>query len=250
MTLRLLVLLVGGIGLMVSPALAQPDSVLHRFEDGNEAYRQGQYEHAADAYEGILDAGYASGALYHNLGNAYTRLDRVGPAIRAYEKARRLQPDDPRLRHNLSHLRRQERLPLAGPPPRGLAALIAGWSPLLLFAVGWLIVSAGLVGAVLRSRRDRPRVWRHPVVWGPLAAGLLLVAVAFGTSYVQAQDERAVVLTEQVPLRPDPDEAAAPDTTLGEGTMLDVQARRARWAQVRLVDQKTGWVPTRALGDI
>ena len=73
-----LVLLTGGLGLLVASAAAQPDRLLRRFETANEAYAQGRYEQAVEGYRDILDAGYASVALYHNLGNAYVRLDRVG----------------------------------------------------------------------------------------------------------------------------------------------------------------------------
>ncbi len=248
--MRFLVLLAGGLALFLSPVLAQPDSLVQRFERGNEAYMQGQYERAVDLYEGVVEAGYASGALYHNLGNAYTRLDRVGPAIQYYEKARQLWPDDPRLQHNLSYLRQQEGLPLGGPPPRGLSALVAGGSPGIVFGLGWLLFCGGLLGAILLFRSERPRGGRHPAVWGPVVGGLLLVVAALGTSYVQAQTQRAVVITEEVPLRPGPDEAAASDTTLGAGTMLDVREQRARWVRVRLVDQSTGWVPVRAVGEV
>ncbi len=245
-----LALLVGGLGLMVASAAAQPDRLLRRFEAANEAYAKGRYEQAAEDYRSILDAGYASGALYHNLGNAYVRLDRVGPAVRAYEQARRLRPGDPRLRHNLEHVRRRAGLPLRGLPPRGLAAVVAGWSPLLLFGGGVLVLSVGGLAVVFRDEW-RQHLGKGPAVgWGLGGVGLLLIVVALGTSYVQSHERRAVVLTENVPLRAAPAEAAASDTTLPAGGMLEVQARRPEWTRVRLPDRTDGWVPARALGDV
>lgn len=242
--------LVGGLMLVVASAAAQPDRIRHRFAAANEAYAQNQYEQAVEGYRDILDDGYASGALYHNLGNAYTRLGRVGPAVRAYEKARRLRPGDPRLRHNLEHVRRRAGLPLRGLPSRGLVALVAGWSPLLLFGVGVLAFGAGLLGVVFRAEPDQYLAWRVPSAWGPLAAGLLLVVVALGTSYVQAHERRAVVMAESVALRETPNETAGPDTTIGAGAMVEIQARRGDWSRVRLRNRSAGWVPTRALGEV
>jgi SH3-like domain-containing protein len=83
-----------------------------------------------------------------------------------------------------------------------------------------------------------------------MVAGLLLVIVAFGTSYVQSTQRRAVVVSDRAPLRTAPDPAAVSDTTLSEGTLLAVRARRTQWTEVRLADGTRGWVPSRALGDV
>lgn len=235
---------------MVASAAAQPDRLLRRFEAANEAYAGGRYERAVDGYRSVLDAGYASGALYHNLGNAYSRLDRVGPAVWAYEKARLLRPDDPRLRHNLEYVRRRAGLPLRGLPSRGFAALVAGWSPLLLFAGGVLVLSIGGLGMVFKDAWTRPLDVPSLAGWGLGGAGLLLIVVAMGTSYVQEQEQRAVVMSGDVPLRTAPDDAAAPDTTLPAGAMLEVQARQTEWVRVHLRDRTAGWVPARALDDV
>lgn len=244
------VLLLGSLGLIVSSAVAQPNRVLRHFEAANEAYTEGRYEQAVTEYEAVLDAGYASGALYHNLGNAYVRLDRVGPAVWAYEKARRLQPADPRPQHNVEYVRRRAGLPLRSLPPRGLAALVAGWSPLLLFITGGMLFGGGLIGAVIRAGPNAPPAWPRSWVWGSVGAGLLLIIVALGTSYVQARDRRAVVMSESVPVRPVPDDTAASDTTLKEGAMLEIRARRNEWTRVRLRDGTAGWMPARALGEV
>jgi tetratricopeptide (TPR) repeat protein len=235
---------------MVCPAAAQPDSLDRRFEAATAAYVQGQYDRAVGEYRALLDEGYASGALYYNLGNAYVRLDQLGQAIRYYEKARRLRPGDPRLAHNLEQARRRAGVYPSVLPPRGLQALVQGWSPFALFLAGGLLLGSGLAVAVVWATPHRPVPWRHPLVWGPGAAGLLLVLVALGTSYVQARAQQAVVVAPQAPLHAAPTPTAASDTTLPEGTMLDVRDQRAQWTRVRLADGTVGWVPARALGAI
>lgn len=242
--------LIGGLLLIAISGRAQPDTLDHRFATANEAYAQGRYKQAVEAYETILDAGYESAALYHNLGNAYVRLDRMGPAIWAYERGRRLRPNDPRLRHNLEYVRRQEGLPLGGMPPRGLAALVAGWSPLLLFGLGWLTLGGGLVVAVLGTEIHQAFGRRSPFAWGPVVAGLLLVVVAGATSHIQTHDRRAVVTSEQVSLREAPGGKPAADTTLRTGAMLEVDTRRKGWVRVRLRDQSVGWVPREAVKEV
>lgn len=248
--MRWLLLLLGGLGLLGRPALAQPDSLAHRFETANAAYAQGQYGRAADGYQAILNAGHTSGALYYNLGNAYARLDQLGQAIRYYEKARGLRPSDPRVTHNLEQVRRRAGVYPGVLPSRGLQSLVQDWSPLALFLAGWLLLGSGLAVAVVWTAPGRTGSWRHPLVWGPVAGGLLLVAGGLGTSFLQSQEKRAVVVAKQAPLRTAPIPTAVSDTTLPEGTMLAVETHRVQWAEVRLADGTVGWVPARALGDI
>lgn len=242
--------LVCGLGLLVASAAAQPERPLRGFEEANEAYGQGQYDQAVEGYRDLLDAGYASGALYHNLGNAYARLDRTGPAIWAYERGRRLRPEDPRLQHNLEYVRQRANLPRRGLPPRGLASLVAGWPPLVLFGLGVLLMCGGALGAVVWASPDRVFVWRRPGVWGTFGAGAVLLVMALGTSYVQDQTRRAVVMEEAAPLRAAPADTAVSDTTLRSGTMVDLRMQRDGWVRVRLGDQTEGWMVARALGEV
>ena len=250
--MRWLFLLLGSLVLQ-GGAAAQPDRLDRSFERATAAYRQGQYARAVERYRGILDSGYASGALYYNLGNAYVRLDRLGPAIRYYEKARRLWPDDPRLRHNLEQARRRagvypERLGQG--PPQTLADLVRGGSPLALFGVGGLLFGIGLVAAVFVGRLGAGNRERHLLAWGAVVGGLLLVGAALGISHVQSRHMRAVVVADTAALREAPNAEAVPDTTLPEGRLVEVRARREQWRRVRLADGTTGWVPAGALGDV
>ena len=246
-------LLLLALGAALPAGAAPPDSLDRIYEQATAAYQQGQYARAVDRYRDVLETGYASGALYYNLGNAYVRLDRLGPAIRYYEKARRLWPNDPRLRHNLEQARRRagvypERL--GEGPPQTLADLVQAWPAGLLLGGGALLLGGGLVAAVVGTRPDRPDGWRRPVVWGPVAGGLLLAAAALGISYVQSLRGRAVVVADTVAVRTAPNAEAAADTTLPEGALVEVRRRPASWRAVRLADGTTGWVPARALGDV
>jgi tetratricopeptide (TPR) repeat protein len=238
-------------GLLSVSACAQPDSLSHRFQAANEAYAQGQYARAVELYERLLDGGRESGALYYNLANAYVRLEEWGEAIRYYEKARRLQPSDVRVGHNLEQARRRAGVYVpVRTPAQGLRGFVRDWSPLALFWGSWGLLAVGLAAAWGWGRSSLRKALRHPLVWGPIIAGVLGMAVAFGTAYVQSIDHRAVVITDQVPLRAAPNADAVSDTTLPEGVLLDVHSQQEKWTEVRLLDGTTGWVPAQALGDV
>lgn len=244
-------LVVLGVGLLAGRAGAQPNPVVEAFEAGNRAYAQGQYREAVASYRSVLDAGYASVALHHNLGNAYYRLDDVGRAIWQYERAQRLRPGDPRLAHNLDRVRERVSGPgAASPPADGWAQLVGGWPVAWLFGGGWLLLVGGLAVAVLRTRPDAPLPWTHPTVAGPVVAGLLVASLALTGAYAQTQHVRGVVLVDRVALRVAPDSTAAVDTTLHAGASVAVQRRNDGWADVRLAPNLRGWLPADALGTI
>src|SRR5690606_33985292 len=71
------------------------------FDKGNDQYRKGDFQGAAETYETILKTKKESAELYFNLGNAYYKLNRVAPAIYNYEKALLLDPDDPEIANTL-----------------------------------------------------------------------------------------------------------------------------------------------------
>jgi tetratricopeptide (TPR) repeat protein len=231
-------------------ARAQADSVATRFERATAAYQQGRFEEAVAQYRVILADGRASGALYYNLANAYVRLDRLGQAIRYYEKARPLLGDDPRLDHSLEQARRRAGVYPDALPPQGLRSIVAGWPVQLLFVGGLLLLGAGLAVAVGRTTPRRHTPWRAPSVWGPALAGAGLLVAAFGASAGQARSARAVVVADRGPVHRSPDASAAPDTTLPEGVLLEVRERRGDWAAVRSAEGTMGWMPRRTLGDV
>lgn len=236
----------------------QPDSLDQKFGRANEVYGQGQYARALDLYRSLLKTGYESGPLYYNLGNTYVQVHQLGQAIRYYEKARRLQPNDPRVAHNLEQARRRagvypERLDAVS--SRTLEGFVQGWPPFAIYGIGGLLFCGGLVAAVVWARPSGSQssplsVLCHPLVWGPIAGGLLLVSVAVGASYLQTLHQRAVVVTESASLRGAPRTDAVADSTLSEGRLVAVMTRRSQWHQVRVADGTIGWVPARSLGDV
>lgn len=228
-------------------AEAQPVDARRHFEIGNQRYAQGQYQRAIDAYEAALDTGYVSGALYYNLGNAYFRTGDTGQAILHYEKAQRLLPAHPKLRHSLDVARSRAGLP-PPPAPQGWHTLATAVDPATVFFIGLILylLGAGVLGYRLWKRR-RPVI--TPMGAGPLAVGLLLVALALGASWLGTLDRRAVVVSD-APLYGSPIGDAARDTTLQEGAVLTPLRRQPGWTEVRLSNGRVGWLRAEALADV
>ncbi len=235
--------------LVPSGASAQSAATQRAFAEGNRRYADSAYAAAADAYQRVLHTGYASGALYYNLGNAHFRMGEMGQAIRYYEKARRHRPPTDRLAHNLSVARSRLDVPSPGTP--------TGWMRWLhlvnasqLFGLGLLLylLGLGLGGATTWLRNATPLSRR---VAGSLGlGGLLLVGLALTASWTRTADDRAVVVAGPAPLHATPQASAPTDTTLPEGLMLRRGARQGAWTAVRLPDGTRGWLRSETLGGI
>lgn len=233
---------------------AQLADALGPFETGNRHYQEGAYAEAVHAYEQALASGFESGALYHNLGNAYLRLDQLGQAIRYYEKARRLLPGDARLQHSLAIARSRIDPPMPALP---VPAWRATWEQKIVrhgafpfFAAGFAfyLAAAGLFGYRTWSRSRDP--WLRRTLAATLSLGLVLLTIAFAVSLDRQLDQRAVVVAGAVPLHEAPQASDAPARTVPEGVLVRLLTRRGDWIEVRLPDGATGWLPTAAVGEI
>lgn len=224
------------------------------FTEGNRLYQAEDYAGAIQVYERILEDGYESGVVYYNLGNAYFKLGRLGPAILNYERARRLMPRDGDLRANLE-LARSVTTDDITPLPTFLPFAVVRWwvqlFPLatlrLIVAVGYLV---GIVGVtVMVLRRGAPEaVWagRGAAVAGGVAVilgvNLLVREVGIGVP------DEAVVLSESVSVQSAPsDDADLQLFTIHEGTKVRLDQIGDEWVEVVLEDGRVGWVRAEAV---
>lgn len=242
--------------LVCSPqtAHAQLDVAVRAFDEGNDHFRDGRYEEAIDAYLTAVENGYASGALYYNLGLAYYRNDQLGQAIRYFEKARVLMPDNRQLLHNLDIARAKtidqiSQLPL----PwwirwwRSHIAKTGGrwflWAGLLLYLAGM-----ALLAHRLRTRTRSP--WFRRLRGGALVLAVVLLVAAFSASVQSERHNRAVVIVSQQPLQAEPAADARTEMTIHEGLVVDVIREQGAWSEIQLPNGTRGWVTRDALGEI
>ena len=110
---------------LYAPAQAsEQDDILK----ANQLYMQKEYEKAARLYEALIAGGLHNGYLYYNLGNAYSRLGRPGPAILNFLKAKELLPRDPSLDANLKYTLRQTTDQISQMPPEGVLKTVFFWA--------------------------------------------------------------------------------------------------------------------------
>jgi tetratricopeptide (TPR) repeat protein len=239
------------VALLVPSRGAGQDEIVLR---GNQAYQEGDFAAAIEAYEAVRAAGFTSAGLEYNLGNAYFKTGELGRAILHWERALVLDPGETDAQANLELARSLTTDAIEPLPVFWLFAVVSWWVDLLprsvlLVAVslGWLTCTGGIALRVLARGDGGRRVG----TWG--AATGLIVVVMLGINLMVRElgigrTERAVIMVEAVAVRSAP--AQDDDLTLfevHEGTRVRLDQTTGAWAEVVLDDGKVGWVPLSAM---
>ncbi len=247
--------LVIGVLLLSSPEFAQ-SSARHFFEQGNTAYREGNYQEAIQHYQAVLNTGFESSQVYYNLGNCYYKLDQIGRAILYYEKALRIDPNDPDIRLNLeiANLKTADRLET---PPKFF--LFAWWDSLkrafsqkelTYLLLGFYILSILLVIAWLFLRFHRRRGWVVTLLSISATLTVLWAYLLISSIQAESQQRSAIVLPASVSVLSAPEENSTDVFILHAGVKVSVEEQRGEWMKIRLPDGKSGWLRSEYLGVI
>lgn len=232
-------------------ALAQAPP-LASYNQGNERYRQEQYQQAREQYLEVVAAGVRDPQVYYNLGNTCFKAGRLGEAVLWYERALRLAPRDEDIRANL---RFAEQLRL---DQEGEAGGAGQWlEDLYLFPtldeLSLVFSACFLAACALGGWRLWRRTWSG---WWRLALFAATVFMAAGAGaylgarlYSQAQAQ-VVVLAAEVTARSAPDLQETAVFVVHEGTRLLLVRSEGAWVLVRLPTGLGGWVPADAVEQI
>lgn len=224
---------------------------------GNQYYQDGEYSAAIEAYGAVLEAGFESGDLYYNVGNAYFKSGDLGRSILSWERALVRLPGNPDVLANLA-LARSLTADAVEPLPRfWLLSAVSWWVDLLprgvlatVVALAWLALTGGGMVRIL-SRGEWLRRFGYWLAAGGAVCVLVLGANLAVREFGIGRPERAIILAEVVAVRSAP--AEDDDLTLfevHEGTRVRIDQRTGTWAEVVLDDGKVGWVPLDVMGVI
>jgi tetratricopeptide (TPR) repeat protein len=236
----------------VTPA-ARADRVEEAWKRGNDAYLHGDYEAAVAAYEELDRQGVLSPDLFFNLGDAYYRRNRLGPAIWAFERAAALDPDDEDVRYNLEQARkvaaRRARDKIEGEDrdPVWIRAVTA-LSP---STETWLFVAVyvALFGVLFVRRRasDDTRTTLAAVA-ALLGVGAALTgALLLGRAHLE-RVPFAVILPDAAAVREGADLNYRTSFELHAGLRVRMLERDQDWLRIRLANGLEGWVRRQDVG--
>ena len=239
---------------VVASATAQTST--ERWEAGNKAYIEGNYDKAIEEYTAILDGGEYSMKLYYNLANAYFKAGANGKAILYYNKALRIAPSQEDIRHNLALAEAQTKDRIVEIPEfflnRWLRTMrnsmsCTAWSVLSLLMFGAML-AFGLLFLLASQVR-----WRKVGFYGALCAFVLFVATtsfAVSSRNDMLSHNEAVVMGTAISVKSSPDRSATDLFVLHEGTKVKVLAEVDEWVEVVIADGKKGWTERKNIEEI
>ncbi len=246
------------IGPLFAPAPAAAQSSEQLFAEGVERYAEGDYAAAIEAWELLADSGIDDPDVAANLGDAYALTERYGHAIRWYERALWLRPQDATVRRSLGQV--TEALGRAQAERDGEAtletrpsftrSLVRPWSQDGLASLT-LLLSALLFGLAVAWHRSRSEAGRLGLgIAVPLALASLLFVFAGFTVRADwwAEGEPAVFVEGPTPLRGAPSELAEVIRDVPEGARARLLQVDDDWCLVRLSTGAEGWAPFPRVG--
>ncbi len=209
-----------------------------------------QYLAAVRGFEALRESGLRNAWLEFNLGNAYFRLGALGKAICSYRRAAQLAPAAGKIASNLAYARRRVEPAIAAPAGATLKPLLFWHERSSAAARFWVAAVCAFLGWFLLLLRLRIRSTALLAIG---SACVLISILCAGSLTWQAQElaqrREAVLIRGGVTLRAGRGDGhdAVLQSPLGEGVELRILQQRGDWAEVRLPDGISGWVPLAAL---
>lgn len=222
-------------------------------KEANEAYTRSEYSYAIELYEQVLEQGLEASELHYNLGNAYFKNNRLGPAVLHYERALKLDPTNENILHNLQ-LTRNRLVDRTDERPKLFYE--RWWQNIYMMqsATGWSITFIILLSLVLSLTAiylfSRTRGVKRTSFY---AAIIILLLTVFSIIFAQKQYNRltagnqAVIMNPRVSVKSSPSQQSPDLFLVHEGTKVYVRSSIGEWIEIGLPDGNVGWVKKETL---
>lgn len=220
------------------------------FNKANELYAETKYNEAIEIYEQLINEDMHSTDIYFNLGNAYYKVNNIPAAILNYEKALKLQPDNEDAIFNLKLTNGKTIDKIEAGPDLFIASTwnsfvtsktADNWSyytiALLFFAL--ILFVSYLISHQLLIKKSG---FYGGIFFLFLSLFCWLMA-AQNTTYHERSAE-AIIFSETVTIKSEPNTISEKLFTLHEGTKVKVIESTNDWTKIKLPNGNEGWLKT------
>lgn len=233
--------------LMVANSLVAQD-VDSLFTKGNTLYKNGEFEAAINSYKKIEAKDSISAELYLNLGNAYYKLNKVGPTIFYYEKALKLEPSNKDVKNNLVFAKRLALDTIKEVPKTVFQKFHANYIQQLSYNE-WAILA--VLFSFLASLffllfyfsyvPTRKRVYFTASILSFIILTFSII-ITYSEFNKSKNNKEAIVFATETTVRNAPTLNADEVFILHEGTKVFVIDAVDNWKKIKLIDNRTGWI--------
>ncbi|NBB76389.1 MAG: hypothetical protein GVY02_03330 [Bacteroidetes bacterium] len=226
-----------------------------RFDEANSLLEQGRFNEAAAMYQSIADSSYTSGALWLNMGIAYSRLDSLGMAKYCFLRAEQFDETEERATQALRVVNDRFPRQSAVLPPLPWDRFInylsenIGVTAMALFGLLFLYAAAGLIIGSWFRIDFRKALSRSG--YSAIGLSLLCFFLALVIRYQDSRYDTGVMIQNEATVYAEPSGSSTVVSTAYEGYSMkvdrNVSEEREEWSYVRLENGMYGWIPERAI---
>ena len=237
-------------------ANSMKDSAVVYLQQANEAYQANQFEDAIALYTEVVDLQYESATLYYNLGNAYFKSGDNARALLWLERARRLDPNNEDIIHNISFVQQKlidkiEHLPELFIVRfwNNTSSLLTGnqWAVLSIVACS-LFALCLLFILLIRISWIRSLSIFTVILALFFTVFSIIFAKKESTRYIQ--HPQGIIMGYVVNVKSTPNEKGSDLFVIHSGLKVGITDQLNEWVEIRLPNGEKGWVLANQIEEI
>jgi tetratricopeptide (TPR) repeat protein len=215
-----------------------------KYENGINAYSNGNYQLAVQEFEEILKQNWESPELYYNLGNAYYRQKLVSGSIWAYEKCLALFPSHKDALYNLSlaNLNVIDKIDL---PPLPIYLKWYETTRNYFSLKAWItlfVMSFFIIMCLMAIRKIFFQKWLKTIE-NIIIIELIIIMLICTHSYLELQsNSKGIIFSPIVIAYSEPNEYSSKIVEVHEGLKVTILDLNDDWVNLELLDGTKGWI--------
>lgn len=237
------------LAVIVYPAIAQATGDVTLYNEGNKAYRDGEYEKAYGLYDQIKTV---NPYVYYNKASAAYKSGLLGKAMVNLYRAERLKPGDKDIRENINFLKsikpdreKIEETGLAGKLFQSLRTVYDMTGNSFGFLIVFTVAAILSIHMILAAKKESNKTMS--ILYVTLFFALLMGFITAVQIYQFEQEGGAVAIIPEVNAHAAPSEEAALVFTFHEATRVTIEKVEGDYAFVYVSSGLSGWVKRGAL---
>jgi tetratricopeptide (TPR) repeat protein len=232
------------------------DSAIVYMQQANEAYQSSRFDDAVALYSKVVDLQFESATLHYNLGNAYFKSGDPARALLWYERARRLDPNNEDIAHNISFVQQKLIDKIEVLPElffvkwwNACSSLLTcnQWATLSIIACSLFVLCLLLI-LLLRISWVRSTSIFIAVVAIFFTIFSIIFAKKETSRYLQHPE--GIIMRQVVNVKSTPNEKGSDLFVIHTGLKVGITDKLNEWVEIRLPNGEKGWIPVEYVEEI
>lgn len=216
------------------------------FQQADQLYKSQQYDSARVLFESMLAEDKQSAIVFFALGNCYYRLSDPVTAVYYYEKAIKLDPNNPDLKANIAFVRKQFK-DKVNTDRSGISGWVFSivndnhpnkWSGTAVILINFAFLSL-ILSRFLSAKKSRIAFIAGSVA---LVLGISRLIPAWYQYSSITNHDQGIVKTDRTEIKSAPSENSSTVFILSEGTKVNITESNESWLEVNIGDANVGWI--------